>query len=305
VQDYPSEGISIPVQIPHPLSRRWFRRSDLESAGLITRLKAQSGEEHSPHLRWALLADLHIPADPAQTYQGHSPEENARRAVAQVVEAKPDGALVAGDLAWSEGLAGDYARCKYVLGPLAAVAPLCFTVGNHDVREEFLAWFGESFPPTNSFPPKSIVVVEHPVVRMILLDSLFRTDVVGGLLGKNQRGWLRGFLDGCDETPTLLFVHHSLDEEDGSLFDADRLLRLAQDFPKVKAIFHAHDHVFRCGSWDGVHVVSLPAVGMPLQPGTPLGWVDANFTARGAELTLRVTFGSSSPQDAHVALQWR
>jgi 3',5'-cyclic AMP phosphodiesterase CpdA len=252
-----------------------------------------------------LLADLHIPADPAQTYQGHSPEENARRAVAQVVEAKPDGALVAGDLAWSEGLAGDYARCKYVLGPLAAVAPLCFTVGNHDVREEFLAWFGESFPPTNSFPPKSIVVVEHPVVRMVLLDSLFRTDVVGGLLGKNQRGWLRGFLDGCDETPTLLFVHHSLDEEDGSLFDADRLLRLAQDFPKVKAIFHAHDHVFRCGSWDGLHVVSLPAVGMPLQPGTPLGWVDANFTARGAELTLRVTFGSSSPQDAHVALQWR
>ncbi|HUG80209.1 MAG TPA: hypothetical protein VML01_00995, partial [Bryobacterales bacterium] len=111
----------------------------------------------------------------------------------EVIRAAPQAAMILGDIAFKFGLPEDYAAVKPVITEMAEHFPVCLTMGNHDVRENFLGAFWPT-ATTDPAPPKSIVVVNHPPVRFIILDSLYRVDVVPGLLGFRQREWLARFL---------------------------------------------------------------------------------------------------------------
>ena len=82
-------------------------------------------------------------------------------------------------------------------------------------------------------------------MRYILLDSLMQTKFSAGLLGKAQRLWLKRFLDSAEGMPTLLFVHHTLDDGDISLLDVDRMFRIIEPHRMVKAIVYGHSHRHR------------------------------------------------------------
>ena len=281
---------------------------------MITRLTMPRRETGA--VRWALLADPHVPADPAEGRPPDYPVENLRAAVEQVLDAvkspetAPAAAMILGDVAWRHGLPEDYAQAASLIEPLAARLPVCLTLGNHDERENFLA----AFPPQASPPshaagdgatPKSIIVVEHAPVRFVILDSQFRGGVVGGLLGFEQRAWLRRFLDGTPPVPTILAMHHALDDNDKSLFDAEQLVKLIAPFRQVKAIVHGHWHEFKHEVVEGIHDIQLPAVGIPLADGIPIGWLDAVFTSDGAEFTMRSIGADPPPQPAKLAVEWR
>ena len=280
---------------------------------MITRLTMPRNETGS--VRWALLADPHVPADPAEGRPPDYPVENLRVAVEQVLEAasapetSPEAAIILGDLAWRYGLPEDYARVKSLITPLAERFPLCLTLGNHDQRENFLTAFSSDAPPDEGeapeTPAKSIIVVEHPPVRFLILDSLFRTDVVGGLLGFEQRAWLRQFLEESEPTPTILAMHHALDDNDKSLFDAEPLLRLAAPFQQVKAIVHGHWHEFKHQVVEGIHDIQLPAVGLPLADGVPTGWLEAVLTADGGAFTMHTIGAGPPPRPSPLTLEWR
>ena len=94
----------------------------------------------------ALLSDTHVPADPSNEHRKFRPFEELKKVVPEVVAAKPDGALLWGDLARLEGLAGDYQNLKTLLEPVTAEMPVAFVLGNHDDRKNFLAAFGSSQP---------------------------------------------------------------------------------------------------------------------------------------------------------------
>jgi 3',5'-cyclic-AMP phosphodiesterase len=296
----------------------WECRVNREAAGLVTRLAtrpalaaAQSLEAADAEVRWALLADPHISADAATETCGSRPAEHAREAVAQVLKTGPQAALIAGDLAWDEGLAGDYIRLRAILEPLAARMPVCLMLGNHDNRSAFLAEFAAAQAQTEPAVAKSLTVIEQGPIRWILLDSLYRTDIVAGLLGKQQRLWLRGLLETPDPRPVLIVVHHPLDEDDDSLLDGDRLLSLIEPFPQVKAVFTAHDHAFGFDSVNGIHCVSLPALGMPFDEAEGIGWIEASLSATRGILTFHAVGKNKAGRrkrtrdGAVTTLRWR
>jgi hypothetical protein len=285
---------------------RWLCRSLIEPAGLVTHLIAQSAEISGPaEVSWALVADPHISADAATARSELYPSRNARAAIAEILESDCQAALIAGDLAWDAGLPADYTHLRAILAPLAAQIPVCLMLGNHDSRSVFLTEFAALGAGTEPAIEKSVAIVEHGPIRWILLDSLLRTDIVPGLLGKAQRGWLRAVLEGSDERPTLIVVHHPLDEDDDSLLDGDRLFHVVEPFRQVKAILTAHDHAFRVECRAGIHVISLPALGMPFDEAEPIGWIRASVTSTAGVFEFHAV-GKNRLRDRSVTtLSWR
>ena len=138
--------------------------------------------------------------------------------------------MVLGDIAYRHGLPEDYAAVT----PTArshgrAVSRVCLTLGNHDIRENFVWRRSASINASRMKRPlKAIVIVEHPPVRFLILDSNYRVDVVPGMLGFRQRAWLDKLLV---PNPTRHADHPLLPprarrQRQASLVDVDRLLRV-------------------------------------------------------------------------------
>jgi 3',5'-cyclic AMP phosphodiesterase CpdA len=251
-------------------------------------------------LRVTLVADTHIGESPSATFEsGYNPAAHAAAVVRPAMEFDPEAVVFLGDLARVSGEPADYVHWRRLFGPVTAKSPTILLPGNHDRRDNMLMEFAPGVPPEAE---RAVSVLETPTVRMIALDSLYRTDVVPGLLGEAQRGWLLTQLAAPDQRPTVILVHHHLGTDDYALLDADRLLALLKPHRQIKAIVTAHQHVFRCEIVDGVHRVAAPALGMPFKPGERLGWLEACVDEAGASLRFRGLDGSSDPERR---LQWR
>jgi 3',5'-cyclic AMP phosphodiesterase CpdA len=150
-----------------------------------------------------------------------------------------------------------------------------------------------------------VAVIDQPPVRFVILDSLIRPNETPGLLGQSQRLWLDEFLVRSGNTPTLLFVHHTLGDDDGSLLDADRFLRIASKHACVKAVFYGHSHVYRYDTLEGMHLVNVPAVGYNFRDNQPVGWLEAAITAEGADLKLNAIGGNTEAHAKTRSLGWR
>ncbi len=257
-------------------------------------------------LRVGLLADTHIGADRDQTiHGGYNSAAASARAVEQALRAKLDIGFFLGDLARSSGEDGDYVMWREIFAPLTSQGPAILLPGNHDRRDHMLTHFGPGAPPDTE---RVVSIVETDALRLIALDSLYRTDVVPGLLGETQRNWLSAFLDAQDYRPTVVLVHHHLGEDDWALLDGDRLLALLLPRTQVKAVVTAHQHTYRRMRIDGLHLVAAPALGMPFKPEEPLGWLEASFEPAGVALRFHSIQGSSiegvATEDEHRLL-WR
>lgn len=255
--------------------------------------------------RWALLSDTHVAADPADENRGFRPTENLQQVVTQVRGAGVAGSLINGDLARLDGQAADYAHVQTLLEPLTAASPLALTLGNHDDRDHFLQAFTEHRGETQDVRGKYVLVVEDGPVRFILLDSLFIVNMSPGLLGQAQRRWLESYLAAASDMPTVVFVHHTLNDSDGALLDADRMLRILSAHPMVKAVFYGHSHVYNYDMLDGMHLINQPAVGYNFADNQPVGWLEATFHADGAELTLHAIGGNIAEDGVTKSISWR
>jgi 3',5'-cyclic AMP phosphodiesterase CpdA len=284
-----------------PVTLRPTRRGFLQAALGA----AATARGAAPATRWALLSDTHVPADPALEARGFRPYDNLARVVPEIERWAPDGAIVSGDLARTEGLAGDYRSLDTLLRPLAAKLPVSLVLGNHDDRKNFLAAFSKSPGARQPVPNKCVTVIESAPVRILLLDSLLYTNRVAGLLGKAQRAWLEEYLARPNQPPTILVFHHPPTEEDSALLDSDRLLHIAARSRQVKAIVYGHSHAYNFQTQDGLHLVNVPAVGYNFTPGEPVGWVEATLTAEGADFRLRAFAGNREQDGKTLSLRWR
>ena len=258
-----------------------------------------------PEMHWALLSDTHIPADAANVYRGFQPVANLKRIVPEIVAAKPQGALICGDVARLEGHTADYHAVRSILKPLSDAMPVAMALGNHDDRQNFLTAFGAAQTGAQALKNRHVLVVEGPAVRLIVLDSLIAPNSTPGFLGKAQRSWLAEYLKSSSDLPTLLFVHHTLSDDDGALMDAPRLFDTVRHVRKVKAIFYGHSHNYAYDQWEGIHLVNLPAVGYNFRDSEPVGWVEARLRGEGAALTLRSFGGNQEKNGKTVELKWR
>jgi hypothetical protein len=99
-------------------------------------------------------------------------------------------------------------------------------------------------------------------------------------------------------------VHHTLGEFDGELLDAPRLLEIAEENRQVKAIFFGHSHDWNITRRGRLHLVNLPAVGYNFRDEEPVGWVEARFHAKGADLKLRALAGNRAEDGQVTPLAW-
>ncbi|PYI87904.1 MAG: hypothetical protein DME26_04630 [Verrucomicrobia bacterium] len=292
-----------------PIDRRTFLRASSRAlaafvvAGEVTVGAEDSSAQKKPvHL--ALLSDTHLAADPKSEYRNFSPYENLKSAVAQVIEARPDGAILNGDAARLTGEMGDYEAVKGLLAPLAAQAPVYISMGNHDDRDNFFKVFENPAGERQKVTGRHVLVIAWPALRVIVLDSLLYVNKTAGLLGKAQREWLARYLESSDARSTVLFVHHTLKDGDGDLLDVTRLFEMIRPHKKVKAIFYGHSHEYAIGQESGVHLVNLPAVGYNFNDKEPVGWVDAMFTSEGVDLVLKASWGNRSNDGKTISLTW-
>jgi hypothetical protein len=103
----------------------------------------------------------------------------------------------------------------------------------------------------------------------------------------------------------VIFVHHTLDDQDGSLLDSDRLFSIVKPHRKVKAILYGHSHVYRFDTVDGIHLINLPAIGYNFGDTEPVGWVAAHLTAQGGEFKLSAIGGNLERNGKTTSLRWR
>jgi len=254
--------------------------------------------------RWALFSDLHIPANPLEEYRGFKPVVNLTMVVRQLEQAKLDGALACGDLARLQGLAGDYEALAELIEPIASKFPLAMVLGNHDDRANFLKAFGATQKDPQPVKNRHVLAIDAGPVEIITLDSNVQANSTPGFLGKVQREWLKQRL-ATQRKPTILAVHHTLDDNDGALLDAPRLFDIVKSAPAVKAILYGHSHVYKFDVQDGVHLINIPATGYNFRDTDPLGWLESVFTPSGASFTLHAIGGSLDKNGKTVNLKWR
>ncbi len=297
----------MPILLHNPSSRRSFLKTTalggvaLVVAGCrgLAPAAATKGEWHL-----ALLSDTHVPGDRVNGYRGFNPWQNLQNVVPRVLESAPEAAILCGDAARLEGKEADYREVAALLEPLAAAVPVCLGLGNHDDRGNFLKVFTQRPGTHPAVDGKCITAIEHPVARLIVLDSLLYTNKVAGLLGKTQRGWLARYLPTLGDRPTVLFVHHTLGNGDGDLLDAGQLFALTKTCRHVKAIFYGHSHVWELGERDRLKLVNLPAVGYNFRDQDPVGWVDARFRTDGVALTLHAIAGNRAEDGKTWFVAW-
>lgn len=284
----------------HPLDRRHFLR--LSILGCAAVVSAPAAAEADLHL--ALISDTHVPADKVNGHRGFNPWDNLRKIVPDIESAKPQGVLLSGDAARLEGLPGDYEAVKELLAPLAAKRPVYIGLGNHDDRANFAKAFPNPAGAAQAVKDKHIMVVEHPLLRIVILDSLLYVNKSAGLLGAAQRAWLSQFLAAHRDKPVMIFVHHTLGENDGDLADAPRFFDILKPHRQVKAVFFGHSHVWEIKERQGIQLINLPAVGYNFRDQDPVGWVEARFGAKQAELTLHAFAGNRAEDGKKFMVPW-
>ncbi len=258
-------------------------------------------------LRLNLMSDTHISEDKETVYRGFYPYRNLLKGVPQIKGTPADLAVITGDLARLEGKPGDYQTLKKLLDPVAGEMPVAMTMGNHDVRDHFLSVFPDAVGTRAEVPGKYIQVIEFPEIRLILLDSLVFTNQEPclGFLGKAQRDWLDTWLGDHPDKPTFLFLHHTLDDGDGSLADNDKLFRIATPHKHVKAIFFGHSHVYAYDVHEDIHLINLPAMGYNFREQDPVGWVEATLTPGHGTFILHAVGGNMQKDGSRKELSWR
>lgn len=294
------------------LDRRDFLKVVLKSTGALLAIQWIPVRAQTPGNSWchlALMSDIHIKtqddhlAAPYPKAFYYNPHGNLNQSICQILTARPEGLFITGDVAFRKGGVPNYQVVEQFLAPLKTVCPIVYGMGNHDQRDEFQ----EVIPSAQKspVPQKYVLVIEQGPVRFIMLDSLMLTDVTAGFLGPEQLEWLRGFLAGSDEKPTILCLHHVPDEAGKSFYDSPQLFEIIRPVAKVKAVIYGHSHFYHCREWKGIHLINLPATGYSFKSEHPVGWVDARFSAQGAELTLKVVDGPREEDGTLRQLQWR
>ena len=289
------------------VSRRQFLTFGLAVAGGVVTLGprtggAEEGKDRKDMSRWAFLSDTHIAEDPGNRFRGFYPHRNMQAVTTQIASNLPDGLVITGDISRWKGGVGAYDKAKSMLAPIAEKRPIYMGLGNHDNRDDFLQAFENSADRGEAVKDKHIVTAMAGPVRMIVLDSLLYTNVFGGMIGKTQRTWLDTYLRVCDDTPTILFLHHT---PRADLLDARRLFDVITPIKKVKAVVYGHSHKYEFRESNGIQLINLPAVGYNFTGAQPVGWVEARLNGKGGEFVLHAVGGNPKRDGRTTMVRWR
>ena len=255
--------------------------------------------------RWALLSDTHISGDRTKTARGFSMTNNLDAVVSSVIDSRPCGIVIDGDIAFSTGEVEDYRIAREYVDKLSLAAPVYMALGNHDNLENFNSVFPETPGAKAPVKGKHITIINAGSIRLILLDSLQITNYTPGLLGYAQRQWLDHYLKRSEPKPTLIFLHHDFGEEDSKLQDDLRFFRIVQPRREVKAVFYGHSHRYHFSKQGDLDLVNLPSTAYHFTSWQSVGWVSAEITSEGASFEYCAVGGGMADDGKVTCLKWR
>jgi 3',5'-cyclic AMP phosphodiesterase CpdA len=270
--------------------------------------RASAAEQMKPGGWYALVSDIHIPADPALRKFGQYIAENFRAVVADILSVGGPllGVFISGDLALWDGKPDDYRTLISLLEPLReAKVPIHLALGNHDNRDNFRA----ALPAETPVVDKLVSTVEGPGLRFVVLDSLEHAPFVHGSLGPAQLDWLRRDLDAHPATPTILLVHHHPETIHWAiakgLSDTAALMEIVLSRHQVKALVFGHNHAWKLRKSSGTYLLNLPAVAYTFGDShQPLGWCRFRPEPQGAWVEVRCVGGNRRVDRHKLHLTW-
>jgi 3',5'-cyclic AMP phosphodiesterase CpdA len=296
----------MPLYLP-PISRRSFLAGSLAAgAGVLLGHQAWADERETDPNRWVLISDTHVGTHREYMRRGMKPAETLAKTAEQVLtlDPRPAAIIISGDLAADQGEPGDYALIKKLFQPIReAGIPLHLVLGNHDHRENFWAAFPEAKPALPA-ADRQAAVVETPLANWFLMDSLYKTGLMQGLLGKDQLLWLAKALGARADKPALLVAHHNLDVL-GGLHDTADLLQTAASCKQANAYFHGHTHQWKVRREKEIHVVNVPATGWLFDAKEPRGWLDITLHESGATVVINALDQKHAKHGERHELKWR
>jgi len=289
------------------ISRKKFLKASLRfagalsSTGLIYRFSYGNSPPGDLHL--ALLADTHVKSYKNEQYRGFFPYKNLEQVVQEVQTIAPEMLLINGDVARLDGQLGDYVAVQEILSEHSDI-PVVMTLGNHDDRENYYNIFGQNDERKQPVTNKHVMVLERTDMRLILLDSLMFVNKTPGLLGREQRDWITGYLDKSDTRPVFVFFHHTPFDGDTDLLDSDRLFSILEKYRKVKAVFYGHSHVYRFITRNHLKLINLPAVGYNFTDTEPVGWIEAKISDKKGTFLLHAIGGNRKRDGEVTEIKW-
>ncbi|MGA9574035.1 MAG: phosphodiesterase [Lysobacterales bacterium] len=212
--------------------------------------------------RIAQLTDCHLPADPKRTYRGVNPRDELESLLKRVVAFQPDLLLLTGDLS-EDGSGVSYRDLQAYLKPLGV--PLLALPGNHDDA----VLLNECFPGS---PVESLSISGHGAWQLIRLNSCMPGRPEGHL-DEMVLTELDGFLKNNQNQPQLIALHHQpiavgspwIDKY--PLLDPQRLLRIIDRYPGVKAVVWGHVHQAYDTDRNGTAMLGGPSSAINAKPG--------------------------------------
>jgi len=299
----------MPYLLNTKISRKDFLIKSIQIGGAFATMGSlyniTYGGKHTSPYHVALLADTHIRAYQNEQYRGFFPAKNLEVVIGQVSKIHPEMMIINGDIARLEGELGDYAAFHQYLEALDKDIPVFMTLGNHDHRGNFYNVFGEEWEGKQEVQNKHVMIVDLPDIRFILLDSLMYVNKTPGLLGETQRAWLNRYLESSDKKPVFLFVHHTLNDGDSDLLDADRLFKIILPHKMVKAIFYGHSHIYNITERHKIKLINIPAVGYNFIDSQPVGWIEAKISPDSGVFILHAAGGNVEKDGEVTEVKWR
>jgi Icc protein len=203
------------------------------------------------------ISDIHINAEPIL---GHDPVARFERCLAHVEEYQSDAdrVIVTGDLT-HDGRPKNYERLKRILARSSLTGDQSprLLIGNHDIRENFLAAFPDAPRDGNGF----VQWAEATSAGLfIYLDTVLPGEHAGSYCAERRR-WLAAVLEkaAAVEKPAWLFMHHNPTsvhvanaDKIGIREDAELKPLLAQHRRTIRHMFFGHCHYTLSGSVAGI-----------------------------------------------------
>jgi Icc protein len=302
----------MPVYLPQTSRREFLKRTLLAGAGLTLApslyagLFGKSRDKHT----FAFFSDAHIAADATTIQHGVNMTDQFIAAVRDLFAwpVRPAALIINGDLAFQDGLPGDYVAFGKLIEPVRSLAPIYLSLGNHDQRDHFWSAFPHDRAAQKNTLRRQAAVFSSDRANWFQLDSLDVTDASSGELGSDQINWLSRELAARPEKPAIIVGHHNLQSPDTTscLKDSAALEEIFVRHRQVKAYVYGHTHDWHVTQHPaGVHLVNLPPTAYVFKAGRPSGWVRATLAKDGAEFELR-SLDPKHPEHGQVKkLQWR
>ena len=208
----------------------------------------------------AQLSDLHL--SPTPPLRGVHPLPALERAMHTLTRLPVDELLITGDLCNNGELEG-YLELRNQLGLWAK--PVHLVPGNHDNLAAMLRAFPGLAAHVQTWG-RLLQVVEHPTLRLILLDTTTPGQHFGSLDGPTL-DWLDRTLQARPGCSTLIAMHHPpvplgipfMDALAMRAGDAKDLAQVLQQHPQVRRLVCGHVHRCIMSEFAGRPCISAPS----------------------------------------------